>query len=63
MTTIRDQVINNIWDWSFDVTNEFCDYAYLVDIIDATDLAVNDIMFDARHFPILELNETSIFHT
>ena len=63
MTTIRDKVLNNIWDWSFDVTNEFCDYAYLVDIIDATDFAVNNILADVRHLIIWELNETGKFHT
>ena len=63
MTTIRDQVLNNIWDWSYDRTNEFCDYAYLVDIIDATDLAVNNILAGVRHLTIWTLNETSIFHT
>ena len=63
MTTIRDNVLNNIWDWPYDMTNEFCDYSYLVDIIDATDFAVNNILADVRHLIIWELNETGKFHT
>jgi hypothetical protein len=63
MNTVRDSVVNELWDWVWDKTNELCEYAYMIDIVDATDIPVNDIMFDPRHLTIWTLNETSTFHT